>query len=105
MMAADLNLQVWLETGSNTHPNVIIPYVQTPESRTLQYSLHTVKSGKQGRTEMRQAGTVTAQANVATPLVRMSITRQSQDSCHIEIVISDGQVLKKTYSFECPVPA
>lgn len=105
MMAADLNLQVWLETAAHTNPSTIVPYVQSTDSRTLQYSLHTVKSGRQGRTEMRQAGTVTAQANVATPLVHMTLTRSAQDECHIEIVISDGRKLEKTYSFECPPPS
>ena len=104
-MSADLNLQVWLETAARTNPSVIVPYLQSSENRTLRYRLHTVKKGRQGRTELTQAGTVTAQANVATPLVRMSVTRSAQDECHIEIVISDGQQLEKTYSFECPLPA
>lgn len=105
MMAADLNLQVWLETGSSANPGMIIPYVKAPENKTLQYRLHTVKSGKQGRTVMNQSGTVTAQANVATPLVRMSVTRSAQDECHVEIVISDGHAQEKSYSFQCPTPS
>ena len=103
-MNADADIQVWLETAARTNPEIIVPYVQATGNKILQYSVRTVREGAHGRSDMAQSGAVTVQANVATPLVRMSVTRGKQDYCHIEIVISEGHAAGRDYHFECPAP-
>jgi curli production protein len=103
-MNADADIQVWLETAARTNPEIIVPYVRTAASKTLRYDVRTVQEGANGRSNMAQSGAVTVQANVATPLVRMSVTRSRQDYCHIEIVITEGHSTRQDYHFECPAP-
>lgn len=104
MMAADLDLRVWLETQPGTQPSVIIPYVQAAESGTLQYQLSTLKTGQGGTSRISQSGQVRMQANQPTALSRFSITFGRQDQCRIDLILVHNGDPAGTYHFDCPYP-
>lgn len=102
MMAADVNLQVWLETVPDTHPSVIIPYVQAPTNGTLQYQLNTIKQGRSGSSRISQSGGVQIHANEPTALSRFSISVGKDDQCRIELILIANGDPAGTYNFDCP---
>lgn len=101
-MAADVNLQVWLETVPNTHPSVIIPYVQGPKSGTVQYQLNTIKQGHGGISRISQSGDAQMHANQPTALSRFSISVGKEDQCRIELILVANGDPAGTYRFDCP---
>jgi len=104
-MHADADIQVWLETGAHaaaSPPGLIIPYVKSAEAGVLRYRLRTVREGRQGKAVLVQTGVVDVRADVATPLLRMTVTRENEDLCRIELVLSDQHNPDRTYQFDCP---
>ncbi|CAM5218589.1 Curli assembly protein CsgC OS=Castellaniella defragrans OX=75697 GN=HNR28_002560 PE=3 SV=1 [Castellaniella defragrans] len=105
MMAADLNLQVWLETVPDTHPSLVIPYIRSPEDGAVQYQLAATRSGRSGTSSISQGGVVHANANQPTALSQFSLSGvESADRCTIEITLTTRQEPAKTYRFACPRP-
>jgi curli production protein len=102
MMAADANLQVWLETVPNTRPSVIIPYVRSKESGNLHYTLNAVKQGLGGSSRIGQSGGVRIQANQPTALSRFSLNVGKHDQCRIELILVENGNPAGTYHFDCP---
>lgn len=101
-MNADADIQVWLETVARTQPTIIVPYLRSSEAVTMRYRLHTVRTSQDGRSELTQSGTVQARPREATPLSRLSVSRQANDECRIDLVLSSPKTQEKRYSFECP---
>lgn len=105
MLAANVNLQVWLDTVPGTHPAVIIPYVRSPQDSIVQYRLTVVRRGPGGSSAIGQSGEVQAAADHATALSRFSLNVGAQDECRIEITIIAGDHATGshgTYRFDCP---
>ena len=102
MMAMAADLQVWLDTASNTRPAVIIPYVRSPESGTLHYQLSAVRQGQSGSSTIQQSGTVPLQADKPTALTRFSLSVGAQDQCKIELILFANGQPAGTYQFTCP---
>lgn len=102
MMAVDVNLHAWLETVPDTHPSVMIPYVQGTQSGTVQYQLNTIKQGQGGTSRISQSGNVQVHANQPTALSRFSISVGKNDQCHIELILVANGNPAGTYQFDCP---
>lgn len=102
MMAADVNLRVWLETVPDTHPSVVIPYVQSTESGQLQYQLRAIKQGRGGSSRIGQSGGVHVHANQPTALSRFSLSLGEHDQCRIELILVENGHPAGTYHFDCP---
>jgi hypothetical protein len=102
MMAANVNLQVWLTTVPDTRPAVVIPYVRSPRDSRLRYRVNVSKRGPGGSSTIGQGGDVQARADQPTPLSQFSVDVGARDQCHIEItLLADGQPAG-TYHFDCP---
>lgn len=102
MMAADVNLQVWLETVPNTHPSVVVPYVRSTGNGDLHYKLQAVKQGLGGSSTVGQSGNVALHANQPTALSRFSLSVGKNDQCRIELTLVENNRPAGTYHFECP---
>lgn len=102
MMAADMNLQVWLDTVPGTQPSVVIPYVQSHENGTVQYQLTATNHGLGGSSTINQSGDARLKANTPTALTRFSLSVGEQDQCKIELVLFANGNPAGTYQFECP---
>ncbi|HET8704325.1 curli-like amyloid fiber formation chaperone CsgH [Castellaniella sp.] len=102
MMAADLNLQVWLDSGTGAQAGTVVPYVQSPEDRAIDYRLQAIKQGPSGTSQITQSGSVALQANQPTALTRFSMSLGTHDQCQIELLIFSQGVQAGTYRFTCP---
>ena len=101
-MIADASLHVWLQTGTETQPGIVIPYVQSSENKSIHYSLSATKKGRSGTSEVSQSGTVNVQAKKPTPLSEMSISANKSDTCQIELTLAEGATPLGAYHFDCP---
>ncbi|CAM5782643.1 curli-like amyloid fiber formation chaperone CsgH [Castellaniella caeni] len=104
MMAADVNLQVWLDTVPGTRPSVMIPYVKSHEAGVIQYQLHATRKGAGGTSSINQSGDVRVQAGHPTALTQFSMSLGAQDQCKIELTLFANGHETGTYQFDCPRP-
>ncbi|MBV2182086.1 MAG: hypothetical protein KUL86_12755 [Castellaniella sp.] len=102
MMAADTNLQAWLDTVPGTQPSVVIPYVQSRENGIVRYQLSATKQGLGGISTINQSGDVQLKANTPTALTRFSLSVGERDQCKIELVLFANGNPAGSYQFECP---
>lgn len=102
MMAADLNLQVWLEKVPNTHPAVVVPYVKSTEEGTVQYQLNAIRQGQGGSSRVGQSGEVHVPANQAVALSSFSLSVGQDDQCRIELTLVSNGAPAGNYRFDCP---
>jgi curli production protein len=102
MMAADTNLQVWLDTVPGTQPSVVIPYVQSHANGIVRYQLSATKQGLGGTSTINQSGDVRLRANTPTALTRFSLSVGKQDHCEIKLVLFANGNRAGSYQFECP---
>jgi|GEM_PF-1796445 len=102
MMAADLNLQVWLDSGTGAQAGMIVPYVQSPERRMIDYRLQAIKQGPSGASRIVQSGSVDLPADRPTALTQFSMSLGVRDQCRIELLIFSQGVQAGTYRFACP---
>lgn len=102
MVAADVNLQVWLDTVPGTHPAMVVPYVKSQTDSQIQYRLTVVKRGLGGSSNIGQSGQVQAQAGRPTELSRFSLNLGAHDECQIELILISNNQPAGTYRFECP---
>lgn len=103
-MDTDINLQIWLETGTVSHPALIVPYVQSKRDQIIRYRVASLNEGRNGSTRIKQAGQTQVVANQPTALTHLTIARTATDHCLITIVVDTVQGEQKTYRFECPKP-
>ena len=101
-MVADADLQVWLDTQSQTGQTVVVPYVKSAQDAQVSYRMDVIKRGKSGFSRVSQHGTVKAAAAAPTALSRLALGVQTEDECHIELVLRDGDHALGTYRFDCP---
>ncbi|SHI36688.1 curli-like amyloid fiber formation chaperone CsgH [Pollutimonas bauzanensis] len=101
-MAADSDIQVWLETFAKTQPAVIVPYVKSTENMTLRYKVRAVRQGSGGKSVLGQGGVVTIVANVPAALSRMSLNRSPADDCQIDLILTESGAGERRYHFDCP---
>ncbi|NGM87954.1 hypothetical protein G5B35_11620 [Parapusillimonas sp. SGNA-6] len=101
-MNADADIQVWLETLSQTQPGVVVPYVMSAEQKRLRYQIRAVKSGKSGNSMLGQGGTVTLAPEVPTALSRLAISHASGDTCRIDVMLTESGKQDRNYQFACP---
>ena len=105
-MNADADLQVWLETIANTHPRMIVPYVQSTGSGSLHYEVRLIRHGSQGNATITQDRTVNVLADTPTPLASMSINSEADDDCIIvfKVIEASGTTTRAgtLYQFSCP---
>ena len=101
-MNADTDIQVWLETEQRTQPQIIIPYIKSPNSQLVRYTVETVRVADQGRTQLRQSGAVKLGANQAAALGRIAISRSPEDNCVVTLTLLAGHRLEKRYRISCP---
>lgn len=102
MMAADMNLQAWLDTVPDARPGVVIPYVQSHENGIVRYQLVATKHGASGTSAINQSGDVMLKADTPTALTRFSLSVGAQDQCKIELVLFAHGNPAGTYQFDCP---
>jgi hypothetical protein len=102
MMAADLNLQVWLDSGTGAQTGMIVPYVQSPDSRVIGYQLQAIKQGASGTSRITQSGTVELPADRPTALTQFSLSLGADDQCRIELLLFSQGVQAGVYRFACP---
>jgi len=102
MLAANVNLQVWLDTVPDTHPAVVIPYVRSPRDGRVEYQMTVIKHGPGGASNIGQSGEVQAAANHPTALSKFSLNVGVQDQCRIEITVAITGAPGGTYRFDCP---
>ncbi|HUH60082.1 MAG TPA: hypothetical protein VL001_08385 [Candidimonas sp.] len=100
-MNADSDIQVWLETVSRTQPSIIIPYVKSGRDKTLRYKLRTTQESNGGRAVIGQGGMIALVADVPAPLVEMSLNRRVDDTCSINLILSEAGQEDRTYEFDC----
>lgn len=104
-MNADADLQVWLETFfTKNQPAFVVPYVRSNEDTNLTYRLNTVQVSQSGRSVLNQSGSVDVQAGVPVALVRMALSREKDDECHIDVYLEQKNLGEQEYHFECPAP-
>ena len=101
-MNVDTNIQVWLETVAQTPPGIIVPYVRTVKDETLRYQVRAVRTGPSGRSTLTQGGTIQTRGGIAAALGRMSVSRQPNDDCNIDVVLSEDNAGDRNYHFACP---
>lgn len=101
-MAADIDLQAWLEKDSISHPPIVTPYVQSTESRRFDYKVIVISQGRGARAQLSQNGSVLAQAGQATALPPFSISVDSNEKCRVELVLITEHDAAKNYYFDCP---
>lgn len=102
MMAADLNLQVWLDSGTGAQAGMIVPYVRSPERRAIDYQIQAIKQGPSGSSRIMQSGSVDLPADRPTALTQFSMSLGARDQCRIELLIFSQGVRAGTYRFDCP---
>lgn len=102
IMAADINLQVWLETDAAAHPPIVTPYVQSAVSQRIQYQLQMTMQGRSGSSRVGQGGSVLAPAGQATALSQLSISVGQGIACQIELTLSSDSMDSSSYHFDCP---
>jgi len=101
-MVADADIQVWLEFFNRTRPSIIVPYIQSNESRTLRYQVRTVTQGASGRSVVSQGGMVNLLPATPTPLGKLSVNADGADACSIDVAISEPGSKDLSYHFTCP---
>lgn len=101
-MNADTNIQVWLETAAQSPPGIIIPYVRTAEDEKLHYQVRAVRTGPSGRSTLSQGGVIQTRAGIAAALGSMSVSRQPNDECKVDVVLSEHNTGYRNYHFACP---
>lgn len=99
-MNADVDLQAWLETQAATHPEVIIPYVQSSRATELRYLLRTTVSHQGGNSRISQGGVLSVPAQTAVALPRLAVSRPDGE-CHIELVLTAPTGTETRYQFDC----
>ncbi|HEX7387130.1 MAG TPA: curli-like amyloid fiber formation chaperone CsgH [Castellaniella sp.] len=102
MVAADINLQVWLETVPDTHPAVVVPTVVSKVDETLRYQVKVAQAGAGGSSSVSQGGSATVRAGQPTALSRFSLNVGAHDRCTIQLIIAANGHTIGTYQFECP---
>jgi len=101
MMNADADIQVWLETFSQTPPGIVVPYVRPPHDATLHYRVLVVKQGHTGRSLISQAGMVQTQASIPAALGHISVSHEPEDECHIDLILSERGSNALNFRFPC----
>ena len=101
-MAADADVQVWLDTLERTRPGAVVPYVISEESRELRYRVRAVQEGHGGRAVIGQTGTVHVFASTPAPLSLLSLNPRQGGFCEIEVVLNGVGMKEIRYVFECP---
>ncbi|MDY0308457.1 MAG: curli-like amyloid fiber formation chaperone CsgH [Castellaniella sp.] len=101
MMAADLNLRVWLGSGADAQAGMIVPYVQSPAHRIIDYRIRVIKQGPSGTSRIAQSGSVDLPAGRPTALTRFSISIGAHDQCQVELLIFSQGIQAGTYRFAC----
>lgn len=100
-MNADANIQVWLEMFSQIPPGIVVPYVQTSQDTMLHYKVLVVMEGHAGRSLISQTGEVRTKASIPSALGRVSVNRNPEDDCHINLVLSGHGGNELSYHFPC----
>ena len=100
-MMVDDNIQVWLETDARTG-NLITPYVQSTQPRTLQYKVRAMKEGPGGRSQVSQIGRVDIKDTRPVALGRFGMSMPGADQCRIELSLLESGELLATYILPCP---
>ncbi|HLR13512.1 MAG TPA: curli-like amyloid fiber formation chaperone CsgH [Burkholderiaceae bacterium] len=102
MLAADLDLQVWLDTIPDSQPVTMVAYVESPQVQELSYRLTTSKQGPAGSARLSQGGRVNVPAGQPTVLTQFSMTLGEHDACTIRLVLLTlpGAPVG-TYHFNC----
>ncbi len=101
-MNIDADIQVWLETEQHTQPQIIIPYIKSPSSHLVRYTVETLRTSPQGRTQLRQSGTIKLGANQPSTLGRIAISRSPEDDCVVTLTLLADKHLEKRYRISCP---
>lgn len=101
-MPVDTDLQVWLESLRDVRPSVVVPYVQSPVERQVDYRVRLVRKSPAGHSEISQGGTVLLSAAQPTPLGRLSVGGGVSDVCEIELILLEAGKPAARYGFDCP---
>ncbi|HEX7387594.1 MAG TPA: curli-like amyloid fiber formation chaperone CsgH [Castellaniella sp.] len=102
MMNAHANLQVWLDTLSNTRPSIVVPYVRSAQDSNIRYRVEVRKHGPGGSSTIGQGGDIHTQAGQATALSEFSLNVAAGDECSITLSLSANGQSASTYHFACP---
>lgn len=100
-MAADINLQAWLEMDTAAHPPIVTPYVQSAQSLRIDYKILVIRRGRGGSAQVGQGGSVVTRAGQASALSQFSISVGRDDECRIELTLITSRADSR-YQFECP---
>lgn len=100
-MVADADLQVWLDMQASTRQTVIVPYVQSARNMRVSYRMNVIQRSDAGTSRTSQEGQVSANASTPTPLARVTLGRQQNGDCRVEVTLREGQNDVGTYHFGC----
>jgi len=101
-MSMDADIQVWLESQQRTQPQVIVPYVQSHNAGIIHYTVEMQRLAPQGRSQMRQSGTVHLTADQPAALGRMAVTRSPEDRCEITMTLRAPGETERRFDLACP---
>ncbi|WP_292931387.1 curli-like amyloid fiber formation chaperone CsgH [Noviherbaspirillum sp.] len=101
-MAADANLQVWLDTQANMGQTLLVPYVKTVTDRQINFRLDVIQRGSGGTSRISQQGLVKAMAKAPTSLGRVALGVQGNSECSIELELKENGAELGVYHFDCP---
>ena len=101
-MVSDSDIKVWLDMVERVQPAVIVPYVQSEHAETVRYRVRVQQEGSGGKTVIGQAGAVQLLAGIPAPLSRLSMTRDPDAVCDIEITLTRNYMKEENYRFKCP---
>jgi hypothetical protein len=96
------DMQVWIDSQVIAGQTIVVPYVKSDIDRNMRYRLDVIKKGASGLARISQGGTVLAVAEKPVSLSRTSIDVRQNDTCTLEIVLTEKGVAIGTYRFDCP---
>jgi hypothetical protein len=96
------DMQVWIDSHVSAGQTIVVPYVKSDINRDMRYRLDVVKQGASGSSRISQGGMVHASAAKAVPLSRTSIDVKPNDTCTLEVVLTEKGVAIGIYRFDCP---
>jgi hypothetical protein len=82
--------RIWAETSMQGETWTVVPHVAGPDGSVLSYRIVAAKSGRSGRSDTRQSGTVALGPEGSLPLGLLRIRLGVGADCVIEMQLFDG---------------
>ncbi|WP_158597935.1 curli-like amyloid fiber formation chaperone CsgH [Noviherbaspirillum saxi] len=102
-MIGDADLQVWLDTTSQSGQLLVIPYVKSVNDMQLGFRMELSQQAQSGTSRISQRGQVAVKAADPTPLAQVTINANT-GHCKVELVLQRDGRAADTYQFNCTTP-